>query len=910
MNRILSQGGRRFREGRDAGKAFRDGLEQTSPFLLLGILTLFFCWFFVGRYGVFGSKVDWISQHSVIPDYFRQQFYQTGQLFPEYAANIGGGQNIYHFSYYGLYSPVILLSYLVPSVKMEEYLMSASVAGLIIAVQLFFGWLMKRGISREISFMAALLYLLSGPMIFHSYSQIMFVNYMPFLCMAFLGADRYFEKGKSALFTVSVFLMIVTSFYFSVGGILALVLYGISRYVEIRHVQIQKKLTMGSFLADGFRFCLPILCAVLMSGILLLPTAAALSGRGSSKESIKFSLSSLLIPRIEEAGNLLYTPYGIGMTTLMITVLIAGITCRRLQESLLAWGCVVLFCIPAFSWLLNGGLYIRDKAWIPFLPLICYLTADYVQKLKEVRLSALSGLLPYLLTIALLSAATYSSDIAPYKGLILLDAAVMAACYLLFRKWRNAAVLLAPPILFLVLFGSVFHQQADRIESRQDYEKATDSAAGLAVAEALAGEDGFYRTEQVGNDQENAANLNRIWDMGQYISSEYSSCYNEEYDNFRKNIFEVEEPYRNSLMQPVSKNPIFLNLMGVKYLISEQELPGYLQKASRNRKGLDEWKIYENPGAAPVIYATDQLISEAEYEKLEFPYNQLVFSSAAVAGHKGGSQLSKETARSVESVDFVLPKLSKGAVQIEEKEEGYEVHAEKKETLQIEIPALPGMEQKERILFLQFEAENHCPGKDMSISLEGQRNKLTSKKHIYYNGNTTFSYAVLLEPGRKSVELSLGKGDYGLSGFRCFQGVWENVQRQNESGLYQSEFTPDKEKTRGNVIAGSIDVRQNGYCITSIPYDPHYVVRVDKKETDFEKVNMAFLGFPAREGTHQIEIVYHAPGAAAGKYTSVLGFALFFALQFNFVPPLILSCAERSVSHGCSRPGTLSGWCR
>ena len=58
---------------------------------------------------VFGANVDWISQHSVLPEYFRQQFYDTGQLFPEFAANIGGGQNIYNFSYYGLYSPLILL---------------------------------------------------------------------------------------------------------------------------------------------------------------------------------------------------------------------------------------------------------------------------------------------------------------------------------------------------------------------------------------------------------------------------------------------------------------------------------------------------------------------------------------------------------------------------------------------------------------------------------------------------------------------------------------------------------------------------------------------------------------------------------------------------------------------------------
>ena len=47
---------------------------------------------------IFGSNVDWLSQHSVFPEYFRQQFYETGTVFPEFAANIGGGQNIYNFA--------------------------------------------------------------------------------------------------------------------------------------------------------------------------------------------------------------------------------------------------------------------------------------------------------------------------------------------------------------------------------------------------------------------------------------------------------------------------------------------------------------------------------------------------------------------------------------------------------------------------------------------------------------------------------------------------------------------------------------------------------------------------------------------------------------------------------------------
>ena len=127
-------------------------VKTKLPYFILALAALFFCWLFCIRNGVFGSRVDWISQHSVLPEYFRQLFYDTGQLFPEFAANIGGGQNIYNFSYYGLCNPVVWLSYLFPGVEMGTYLMAAMMIHLVIAVLLFYRWLLHRGISHHISF--------------------------------------------------------------------------------------------------------------------------------------------------------------------------------------------------------------------------------------------------------------------------------------------------------------------------------------------------------------------------------------------------------------------------------------------------------------------------------------------------------------------------------------------------------------------------------------------------------------------------------------------------------------------------------------------------------------------------------------------------------------------------------------
>lgn len=51
---------------------------------------------------------------------------------------------------------------------------------------------------------------------------------------------------------------------------------------------------------------------------------------------------------------------------------------------------------------------------------------------------------------------------------------------------------------------------------------------------------------------------------------------------------------------------------------------------------------------------------------------------------------------------------------------------------------------KERILYLQFDVENGHPNRDVSIVINGIRNKLTAKSHLYYNDNTTFTYVMKL----------------------------------------------------------------------------------------------------------------------------------------------------------------------
>ena len=827
-----------------------DKVKRYIPYLLLTGLTLFFCRMFVGRYGIFGAKVDWLSQHSVLPDYFRQQFYATGKLFPEFAANLGGGQNIYHFAYYGLYSPLILPSYLLPFVKMSDYIMAVSITGLTASVLLFYYWLKSRKTDAGTAFILSLMFLLAGPMIGQYSGQIMFVDYMPFLCLALIGVDRYFEQEKSGLFTISVFLMIMTSFYFSIGGMLSLVLYGLHRYFEQRE---ENRVTVRSFLRDGLCFVRSMILAVLMSGFFLVPTALALTG-GRSKEQ-NTSFASFFIPQIT-VERFAYSIYGIGLTTLVITVLLTGLLYRKVYEKVLTYGCVIVLVIPVFAYLLNGGLYIRDKVFIPFLPLLCYLISIYLEKCRKRELSFIAGMIPYIITTIFVYMARnqfVSKGIGESIWKVLLAESILfLICYVLYcalkryhKETKEILMLALPSVICLAVTMNTFYQmKPDRYVSRKLYRDVVEEQNRQAVKEALKDDDGYYRTEQMGSDDENAADLNRIWDMDQNITSIYSSAYNPDYQTLRQKTFRLEEPFRNGMMQSVSKNPVFQRMMGVRYIVSDSDVPGYTLVKKCGTTG-----IYQNKDAAPVMYATDRVMTEEEYKKLTFPYNQTAFLEYAVVGeHTESSDQNIMTAYEPVSLKMANNRTTGGAEQKTMQQEG-----------------------QKQILFLRFRVDNAHPNKDVAVWINGIRNKLSAKDHVYYNENKIFTYAVPLKDGEDNISVTFGKGKYRLRHVQAYLG---SLPERSEL-LYQSEIQVDKKQTEDNVIQGTIRVKKDGWFITSIPYDKHFKIYIDGKETEIQKVNTAFLGCKIESGNHELKIIYHAPGTTTGKILSLIGIAGF-----------------------------------
>ena len=139
--------------------------------------------------------------------------------------------------------------------------------------------------------------------------------------------------------------MIMTSFYFSIGGILALGLYGIYRYARTKE-RAEEMITVKGFLGDGLRFAGRILTAIMLAGVLLVPTAMALLGRSGSKGE-KTDIWQLLTPQIN-LEKFLYGAYGPGLSCLMLIILLTGLFYKKAYEKILSLGCLVVLTVPFF----------------------------------------------------------------------------------------------------------------------------------------------------------------------------------------------------------------------------------------------------------------------------------------------------------------------------------------------------------------------------------------------------------------------------------------------------------------------------------------------------------------------------------------------------------------------------------
>ena len=208
------------------------------------------------------------------------------------------------------------------------------------------------------------------------------------------------------------------------------------------------------------------------------------------------------------------------------------------------------------GYVLNGGLYDKGKVFIPFLPLMCMEVAKYIDRIKE-RKNSFWDILPYLITAVFL--------IAGKTCWALSDCGIMLLCFLIRKRFSVFPLAVWVSCVILFCSGWAINKGSNHIIPKEDYEKILDRDTKAEIKEILDEDTGWYRMEEQQGGKQELQDVNRVQDSRQKITSMYSSAYNKAYYGFRREAFDLNEHFRNNMMQAVSDNPLFLSFMGVKY---------------------------------------------------------------------------------------------------------------------------------------------------------------------------------------------------------------------------------------------------------------------------------------------------------------------------------------------------------
>lgn len=864
--------------------------EKLYPGLLFALAVLVVILTYIPG-SLYGSACDWFAQHVSIAETMRQTFLAEGTLFPGQLP-LGGGSNIYDFAYYGYLRPDVLIACLLPSVPMETIIEVYSIIGYICAVLLFYLLLKKMKASDEAALLGGVLFLCAG-CFFQIHRQIMFINYMPYLLGALLCVLHYHKTGKKAVLILMMVLIELHSYYYAISCLLVIYLFWL-------YTAEWKTGWLGRFWGLTWRYALVVLTSVAMAGILLLPSAASIlscagtkDGGTASRNPFEFNLGF---------GSLLYSGYGLGLTLVVLLLLLLAL-CRKKSRILAGFLLFTLVCglVPL---ILNGFLYNRAKILIPFTPLVLLVAVETLMDFWQERRR------PPILVLLPVFVATYLQYRSYRVIWVWADLALVILLFvILYLRGRQRQVsgvfrlAIIAMCICIFSYAILLHRNDEMIEKG---DTVTSNFGKEELAEFY--QDDSYRFDTLFHPYQHS---NRLVAYGAGRTSMYTSTANVLYSHFFYD--EIRNPIGNNNRVGLfdRANPFFQYLMGVRYLeANENVLPvGY---EIRQQKGYAV--LAEREDVLPLCYGTTELLSEDAYRKLHFPENLEALTARSVVAGENRSQETDEETQKTDEQSQKTDVQSQKADELIRGDSRFESHFEElsmKEGQDYEIQQIskkkytiaPKEAIMGKILAVTFRVEPKSESAVL-ITINGITNKLSGASAAYPNGNKNFTY-ILSSPKPMEEFTVKTSGSYEISdvhvysmdaaylGNRTVYPLEEQSGKTVADAAEQEErdepedidaFGPASGKPAGRTVAsGSITMPEDGYFVTSYPYQSGYRAYVDGKAQEIEKVNTAFVGFPLEAGTHEIRLTYEPPLQKAGMVLSAVGWVIWLGMLISQV---------------------------
>lgn len=796
---------------------------------------------------IWGSDTDWKNQHFAIPEYFRLRFYETRNIFPDFALQIGGGQNIYNYSYYGIANPLYLPAYALPFVKMSTYIQFISLIEVLISAIIgyfFFKWHFRK----KTSLILAVIFLCSGGLFYHSHHHIMFMNYFPFFMGTLIVCRNRNSPCNILLISVMSYCIMCTSFYFSVGCFASVMIYMI--YLEL---QKKKRFSILHFIRRYRLKFLGMILGCLCSSFMLMPTFTAILA-GREKTTANSDAWKLFIPNINLTA-ILYSGYSMGLTVFVLfTVMYMMIKGKKSERFLpLLLICCIIF--PFINCAMNAFMYIDGKSFLPLEPIILLVTGHFLsEKCLNLKYTIVSSAIIIVMGILNIFSSNYNVEFRIIWVPILASAIFTSFLMIWISRKQKETILPIYAVISSMLI-CIVNNYADTFVNYDQIKEFYNPETKKTIISTIKNDPDMYR---FANTVHNEVNVNHIFCMNYLSTSSYSSVNNPYLRDFRFHSSLSENRTRNNALQNQPYNIFFTTLMGCRYRMSSKKMRMYNEEKVAD---LGENAIYRNDYAFPLGYAASDVMGENVFSKLPTQRKaEAILNNIIIPGSDHGNQDSR-----TEEISLDLSIL-KTDPHVKYENGIYTINTQEAFTVNI------GLEKfsENKILIVTASANNRIGNplkySDIFLTINGVKNKLTDPHWKYSNKNYNFTYVLSSYETAENLEMTFSPGLYTISDIHVFAldaSVLDDARKNKD------EFIIDRKSSLGDTITGTINVSKDGWFNISLPYDKNFRITVDGKSTDYFRTNTAFIGFPITHGRHNIKISYKAPMKRSGLIISV-----------------------------------------
>lgn len=784
-------------------------------------------------------------------------------VIPQWDFVIGEGADILEtFHYYGLGDPINLLSVFFNESNLYIFhdlsiFLRMYLAGIVFSCLCFY----KKHDNHIVVLTGTILYAYCSYAFRVMTNYIYFLNPLIYFPLVILGVEKLIDDNKGILLTIAVALSAITSIYFFYMIVVATVLYVAIRILVINDSFKNKCiLLLNIFIYSLF--------GVLIGAIIFFPSAYSMLSNSRTLESVDiipfYGFSKFVTIFRDLIFNGFRGAYFGGYSVLGFFGIITIVKNRK--NKLLSWLLLLALAImglPILGSIFNAMTYIteRHEFIIGLLVMYCIVVAfeDFSNISKDMYI--------YLLILIVYLAVGIYQDpdekMTYFVHFILGIGTLLCFRVIKSKKLKTYIYLLAAigTLSFTIAYKYLPNYWNHAYTNGSDISVLTNIHNEEPSVLNDFNDDSFYRYSG------SSLGDNICVNHSKSSTGYYWSVANNNIADFRTSL--GYHDISNFYITDYDGDCIPNSLAGVKYyFVKEGDIIPYGYELY---KEYDNYDLYINHNALPIMYGYDECISLEDYNSTNLLDRQQLLTKYVVVNDDNNVQQINIDDNYI-NVDCQITTsegidLTNNSIEVSKGGESIELAFSSSETGEYYF-VIEGVTPN-------LETELVVKSKDATKSI-------LTKNHNSHAYGGRHNFAVNLgyyEDLSDTVSLIINsKSSLTYESMRiCCLPVdktKENIEKLNCININDLII-------EDNRLIANIETNNDKYLCMSIPNYDGWKAYLDGKEVNLSEYNIMYMGFPVTSGAHEIELMYETPLLKVGSLVSIISLLSFLIIEAN-----------------------------